>query len=363
MVGWLQQCRPIDWDDEVAAPLKAWGDALTRRLLRERTDQRGEKVKKEIHANSEFSTRMARLDRPSANQMDKFLVLLGKAGTENERVTPLADTILRAFEYRQFHDFISELDVAAADPETFQQAVEYMRDWKLLESRAVLEVVKGRLDIIDKFYDLLVNDAPETAPKKGKENLHDLIADYPWLINPEWQVFSEEKRVTKTLREWGQENIDDPEYAGRYDFLALSGNDELIVIEIKRAGHSVNMQDLHNLEEYAGRLEAAQKVGFMAFISSEKYEIPDRLRKVWDEREDGALLTWQGIQTRARIYYDHYRAILEGDVQHAQFGKKEQEVARTRDVLANGAYRGVERRQEGVGPQDIEYGSPGNTTE
>jgi hypothetical protein len=355
--------QEIDWDDELAAPLKEWGDALTRRLLRERTEQRGEKVKKEIHENSEFSARIARLDRPSANQMDKFLILLGKAGTENERVTPLADTILRAFEYRQFHDFITELDVAAADPETFQQAVAYMRDWKLLESRAVLEVVKGRLDIIDKFYDLLVNDAPETAPEKGKENLHDLIADYPWLINPEWQVFSEEKRVTKTLREWGQEDIKDPDYAGRYDFLALSGNDELIVIEIKRAGHSVNMQDLHNLEEYAGRLEAAQKVGFMAFISSEKYEIPERYRKVWDEREDGALLSWQGIQTRARIYYDHYRAILEGDVEHAQFSKKEKEVARTRDVLAKGAYRGVALRKKGIGPQDVEYESPENTSE
>jgi hypothetical protein len=347
--------QEIDWEDEIAAPLKSWGDALTRRLLRERIEQRGEKVKKEIRENREFADRIGRLDRQSANQVDKFLVLLGKAGTENDRVNPLADTILRAFEYRQFHDFITELDVAAADPEAFQQAVEYMHDWKLLESRAVLEVVRGRLDIIDKFYDLIVNDAPETAPERGRENLHDLIADYPWLINPEWQVFSEEKRITTMLREWGRQDLVDPAFEGRYDFLALSGDGELVVIEIKRSGHAVTLEDTQKLEQYADRLEVAQKVGFMAFISNSSYEISPRARKSWDEREDGELLTWREIQSRARTYYEHYRAILEGDVQNVHFGRKEKEVARTREVLESGAYRGVQRRREGVGPQDIDY--------
>ncbi|MFB4294550.1 ATP-binding protein [Nonomuraea sp. ATR24] len=350
--------QEIDWDDELAAPLKAWGDALTRRLLRERIEKRGERVKNTVHENTDFAARIARLDKQSANQVYKFLVLLGKSGTENDQIDPLADTILRAFEYRQFHDFISELDVAAANPHTFQQAVEYMRDWKLLESRAVLEVVRGRLDVIDKFYDLIVNDAPETAPKKGRENLHDLIADYPWLINPEWQIFSEEKRVTATLREWGREDLDDPEYAGRYDFLALSGDGKLVVIEIKRTGHSVTIDDLYNLEKYAARLDAAHTIGFMAFISSENYEIPTRVQKAWEDRQDAALLTWQQIQTRARNYYEHYRAILEGDIQDAHFAKKEQEVARTRQVLTQGAYRGVERRRKGLGPQDIDYDVP-----
>jgi hypothetical protein len=355
--------QEIDWEDELATPLKSWGDALTRRLLRERIEQRGEKVKKEIRENREFSDRISRLDKQSANQVDKFLVLLGKAGTESDRVNPLADTILRAFEYRQFHDFITELDAAAADPEAFQQAVEYMHDWKLLESRAVLEVVRGRLDIIDKFYDLIVNDAPETAAVRGRENLHDLIADYPWLINPEWQVFSEERRVTTMLREWGREDLADPSYEGRYDFLALSGDGELVVIEIKRSGHSVTMQDLQKLEEYADRLDVAQKVGFMAFISNSNYEINERYRKTWDEREDAELLTWRGIQSRARTYYEHYRAILEGDVQNVHFGRKEKEVARTREVLETGAYRGLERRREGVGPQDVDYPTPGQDTD
>ncbi|MDH6132790.1 hypothetical protein P3T37_002176 [Kitasatospora sp. MAA4] len=349
--------QEIDWDDDVSVPLKAWGDALTRKLLRERIEQRGQKLKDEVGTNPAFAARIARLDRSSAKQVDKFLELLGKAGTEGDRVDPLADTILRAFEYRQFHDFIAELDVAASDPLALQQAVEYMHDWKLLESRAVLEVVRGRLDIIDKFYELIVDDAPETASSKSRENLHDLIADYPWLINPEWQVFSEEKRITTKLRDWGREDLIDPAYAGRYDFLALSGNGELVVIEIKRAGHAVTTHDLYNLEEYARRLGDAQKVGLMAFISSEKFEISSGLRASWEQREDAALYSWQEIQTRARTYYEHYRAILEGDVEDAHFSRKEREVARTRDVLEGGAYRGVHLRRDGVGPQDVDYGA------
>jgi hypothetical protein len=123
------------------------------------------------------------------------------------------------------------------------------------------------------------------------------------------------------------------------------------------------MQDLQKLEEYADRLDVAQKVGFMAFISNSNYEINERYRKTWDEREDAELLTWRGIQSRARTYYEHYRAILEGDVQNVHFGRKEKEVARTREVLETGAYRGLERRREGVGPQDVDYPTPGQDTD
>lgn len=350
--------QEIDWDDEVTNPLREWGDALTRRLLRDRSDRKGEIFKTQVKSDPKFVERLARLEPQSVAQIDKFLELLGKAGTEDGKVTPLADTIVRAFEYQQFHDYISELNTAAVDPEGFQQAVEYIREWKLLESRAILEVVRGRLDIIDKFYEMIVNDAPETAHQKGRENMHDLIADYPWLLNPEWQVFSEEKRVTTMLKNWGREDLDDPSYEGRYDFLALTNNSELVVIEIKRSGHAVTTKDLYNLEEYARKLGEAEKVGFMAFISSETYDISGGLRKSWDEREDAALLTWREIQKRARVYYEHYRAILEGDVESVYFAKKQKEVARTRQVLQAGAYRGQERRKDGVGPQDVEYELP-----
>jgi hypothetical protein len=348
--------QEIDWDDDEAAPLKQFGDQLTRRLLRSRVEKREKDAEDHVDQEPALKERIDALDPGSAKQVRRFVRALGGADTATERLRPLADTIVRAYEYRQFHDFLGELDAAAAEPEQLELALEYIRNWKLLESRAILEVIKGRLDIIDKFHAMIVNDAPETAHQIGQENLHDLIADYPWLINPEWQVLAEEKRLTTQLREWGDEDLADPKDRSRYDFLALEGEGMLIVIEIKRAGHPVDIDDLYQLERYAAKLGQSRPNIRMAFISGNGYALPDRVHKAWDEREDGDLLTWADVHTRVRKYYEHYRAVLQGDTVSHHFARKEAEVARTRSVLENGAYRGPVRRAQGLGPQDAEHG-------
>lgn len=347
--------QEIDWDDELARPLKTWGDELTRRLLRARTKKREDDAERQVEEDPDLKARIDALDPESAKQVRKFVRAIGSAETDRERVRPLADTLLRAYEYRQFHDFITELDAAAAEPEQLEFTLEYMRRWKLLESRAILEVVKGRLDIVDKFHSMIVKNVAETAHKVGQENLHDLISDFPWLIAPEWQVLAEEKRLTTQLREWGDADIADPEDRRRYDFLALEGEGTLVVIEIKRSGHPVELADLHQLEGYAAKLGQSRTVSYMLFISGDRYAILPTHRKAWDDRDDGDLVTWREIHERTRIYYEHYRAVLEGDTGNQHFDRKEREVARTRQVLQAGAYRGPVARAQGLGPQDVDH--------
>lgn len=343
--------QEIDWDDEDAAALKAWGDELTRRLLRNRVAKREDDAQDRVEKDPALKQRIDALDSTSAKQVRKFIRALGAADTADERVRPLADTIIRAYEYRQFHDFIGELDAAAAEPEQLELALTYLRGWKVLESRAILEVVKGRLDIVDKFHSMIVNDSAETAAAKGRQNLHDLIADYPWLINPDWQVLAEEKTLTTQLREWGETDTK-PDDRSRYDFLALEGGGDTIVIEIKRAGHPVELQDLQQIERYVDRLGQARAHIRGAFITSERYALSERTLDDWLKRDNIELLTWAQVHQRTRAYYEHYRAVLEGDVDDPFFNRKEREVARTRDVLDGGAYRSPAMRAEGLGPQD-----------
>lgn len=345
--------QEIDWDDDLTAPLKTWGAELTRRLLRTRTKQREKDTERHVDNHPALKARIDRLDKPTAAQVRKFIRALGAAETEPDRVIPLADTLLRAYEYRQFHDFITELDAVSAEPEQLQQTLEHLRTWKVLESRAILEVIKGRLDIVDKFHDMIVNDSPETAPAVGHENMHDLIAEYPWLINPEWQVFAEEKRLTTQLREWGDADIADPDDRRHYDFLALEGNGGIVVIEIKRSGHAVGIADLHQLESYADKLGQSRRIDHMLFISGDRYAVREQTKHTWLERPDADLTTWREIHERTRVYYEHYRDVLTGDVDGTHFDRKQREIARTRDVLQTGAYRGPDMRRAGLGNQDV----------
>ncbi|MEU4244875.1 hypothetical protein [Actinoplanes sp. NPDC026619] len=351
--------QEVDWSDESVSALRQWGETIVRRLLREHSTRKGDQAKRRVQDNPTLAKRLDKLDKKSQEQAKKFIGALGASNTDPERLEALADTILRAYEYRQFHDYIEQLDEVIEDPEKFEQTVDLLRGWRVLESRAVLEVVKGRLDIVDKFYSMIVDDAPETAPRVGRDNMHDLIADFPWLINPEWQVLAEERRITSQLREWGFTDIN-PDDRTRYDFLALRGEGRLVVIEIKRSGHPVSIDDLHQIDRYAEKLRQAEKGEVsMAVITGSGYTLSGTARKGWQERDDIELLTWAEIHARAKSFYEHYRAVLEGDVDDSGFGRKASEIARTRNVLASGAYRGSDVRSAGLGNQDLDYPTSG----
>jgi hypothetical protein len=179
----------------------------------------------------------------------------------------------------------------------------------------------------------------------------------PGLINPEWQVLSEETAISTQLREWGTEDLVGEEDSRlRYDFLALSDERRLVIVEIKRAGHNVTLDELYRLEKYKDRLSRAQdKQILMVMIAGEITDLSEDTLQVWKTSPDGEVRTWNDVYRRTHNHYEHYRAVLEGNIDHDDFFRKQREVAQTRGVMETGSvYRGPSGRREGLGPQDSE---------
>lgn len=343
--------QEVDWEDPRMQPLLEWGQETTRRALREWAHRRGERITKRVYDDPELSERIELLDNASQEQLRKALNTLGQVDAEEGRTRDLADSLIRAFEYRHFHDVISEIEAAEDDPEQLELLLGHLAEWKVLESRAILEIVKGRLGIVEKFGRMITEDSPETASKISPENLHDLIAGYPWLLNPEWQVLSEETTLTKQLREWGTEEIPDAEDRSRYDFLALSDEARTVVIEIKRSGHAVTLDDLQRLDRYVEKLRKGKPETIGVFIGGGTYDVSDKQVEVYRARDDFHLRTWAEIYQRTKSFYEHYRALLEGVTTHRDFDSKRREVAQARKVLETGStHRGREARAAGIGP-------------
>lgn len=338
--------QEIDWDDAELADLYAWGQQTTRDLLRRRTEERSKAAEREVLEDPDLRLRLTKLDVPSREKAKSIIRSLGTAVVDRKRTLELSDTIIRAFEYRQFHDYIEAIEEAASDPEALEKTLEYINGWKVLESRAIREIVQGRLQIVDKFFTLLVNDAPETAHRTGDENIHDLLANFPWLIHPEWQVLAEERRISKQLQEW---LVEDPGVdATRYDFLALGGDGRTIVVEIKRSGHDATLEDLQQLDRYLNKLSRGVGQIEGAFITAESYAVREAALESYQRRPDFHLMTWAELHERAKRYYEEYRAILEGDLAADSTGRRAEEVVRTRHVLEHGAYRSREERAHGI---------------
>lgn len=347
--------QEIDWEAEGVGSFREWGEALCRRALREWADRKGQEMVDLIAERPEFQKRIVALDAKSKTQVEKFLKILGQAEPEAERAVDLADALVRAYEFRHFHDVIGELEEVADDPEELGRLLAHLSEWKVLESRAILEIIRGRLNIIEKFHSMIVNDTPETAPREGVDNLHDLLAGYPWLLNADWQVLAEERTISRQLREWNSEDVTDEDERLRYDFLALSDEQRLIVIEIKRAGHAVTLSDLQRLEKYKERLSKAHGDLYMVMICGGTLDVTEDTEASWGSRLDGEIELWKDIYQRTSQHYKHYQAILEGNVQHDDFARKEREIAQTRNVIESGTtYRGREARAKGLGPQDLD---------
>lgn len=349
--------QEIDWDNPRVKSLHQWGEELTRRILREWANRKGERLEELALQNDELLDRINRLDEPSKRQVSKMIKEVGKADPDPERAQGLVDSIIRAYEYRHFHDAAQRLEAIGENPEQLQQTLIHLQEWKVLESRAILEIVQGRLGVVDTFHSMIVNNAPETASRISPNNMHDLIAGFPWLLNPEWQILAEERQISTQLREWAAEDITEQDELLRYDFLALSDEGQLVIIEIKRSGHPVELTELHRLELYKERLSrGTNKILYMVLLCGGNFNISSDTLKNWESRPDGEIREWRQIYERTRAYYEHYRAVLKGDVEDRSFLNKQREVAKTREILRRGILRrNRAARKEGLGPQDVDY--------
>ena len=318
-------------------------------MLIEWSGRREEQAESWADDDPQIKSRIERLEPTARKQVRKAIRTLGRAdGAERERIVELSGALVSAYEYRHFHDVIEQIDEASEDPDDLIRLLGYLREWKSLESRAILEIVRGRLEVVEKFHSMIANDAPETNPAGQTENMHDLIASYPWLLDPEWQVLAEEKTMTAQLREWAEnENEGEPADRSRYDFFALEGPNQYVIIEIKRSGHPVTIEEVQRVLRYKHALSrGAGRSIRPVLVSGGTYDF---------DATDYAVefLTWSDTYERAKGFYEHYRAILEGDIEHADWHRKSVELSQTREVLSRGAYRTREDRATGLGPQDV----------
>lgn len=337
----------IDWNADVVAGLQDWGQAYARRCLVECTKERSEALVNWASDDPELSERIEILDGPSKKQIQGFLRVLGSSSEPDERQRELAGSLVMAYEFRQFHDVIDDLEQASGDGESLAKVLSYLDSWDVLESRAVKEIVSGRLQIIDTFEKMLVNDAPETKSSVNPENLHDLIGSQPWILHPDWEVMVEEKGITKMLREWADSEMSlvDPEDRSRIDFLALDGGGKIVIIEIKRADHAATYDEISRLGKYRDKISLSRSCPIqMVLVCGRNPAISLQELKTWKDADDREIRFWSEIFTPTKLAYRRYSQILEGNLEDA----KKEAKATKRMFERGGIWRTPAERKSGV---------------
>lgn len=220
----------------------------------------------------------------------------------------IADILTRA--NAGFRD--AYLSVLKKLPKQKQRALEdlsfLLEGWTLNVITNVAQQVQSRLETIDLF-ERQIQD-PRTFEILGDTSIHRILERAMWLVDEKyWLLHS-----NKTLRtQIGQEmsKKDKTRYGkNRPDFVCGSAGDTLIILELKRPGHKLNIDDMNQLETY---LAVAKKYfsakSFRGYLVGSS--IDDELERRLEFRRGTQILYYANIIDSTKKRYQEFLKTVE----------------------------------------------------
>jgi hypothetical protein len=239
----------VRWEDPQAVPLKDWGRKKIRELLESWTDKRREAKAKspKIQRYLELAEKLPEKDRKIFKAVVDRIVAIPQLDKDKEGkdiADELVEFAYNALTNRSFLDAIRRLN--AASPDDVAQLAEVLSEWDIIEAVNTAHLVKGRVEIIRKFAQMIRDKVPE------KPDMQEYLREHPWLIDPKWTMLVHEKSLDKLIADEFQiDSAGGAEGARRLDFFCLGDRYQTAhVVEAKRPGDLVGRKEFDQLRDY-----------------------------------------------------------------------------------------------------------------
>jgi Histidine kinase-, DNA gyrase B-, and HSP90-like ATPase len=235
------------WDTEANRAFKAWGVKEVNRIARLWADRRGKDNERSLEQSPMyqlFVRESAGVENVRARRAaDKLIRETLKANPAGDDRTKEA-TIRMCIDYLKFDAFVDLAnDLAEAEVGDPAQLLRLFREWEIVEAREMMRVTEGRIRTIQRLQQLIDQDALEVP------TLHNFLREFPWVLDPRWNLIADERRLSTMLREqFPDEELQESDR--RIDFLCVREGRQLIVVEIKRPGITASSKELAQVEEY-----------------------------------------------------------------------------------------------------------------
>lgn len=165
---------------------------------------------------------------------------------------------LLAFEKLALNNTLSALNAIETEKD-FDILQRFFDSIDEVEAVQYYQIVKGRLDIIRRFEDIVV-------PESKEKVLQQHIFDHLWLLDPSWERASSNFRVEQSVKkEFDAINagLTKEEADGRIDIRYQTAAGKHIIIELKRYGRSVTATELiDQIRKYRSALEKCLRSQF-----------------------------------------------------------------------------------------------------
>lgn len=236
------------WDTEANAAFKEWGQREVNKIAREWSEKRQADNEAALNRNPKYrqfkeeATSIGNLRAIKvADKLVREVIKKDVVASEDsqDEVIGLATDFLRFDAFWELAEEVTDANVE--DP---VQLMRLFREWEVVEAKEMAKVTNGRIAAITQLQHLIDSDALEVP------TLHNFLKEFPWVLDPRWNLIADEQTYSSLLREKYPESDELPEADRRIDFLCVRESEQLVVVEIKRPGKRAGLKELDQIEQY-----------------------------------------------------------------------------------------------------------------
>ncbi len=179
-----------------------------------------------------------------------------------------------------------------------------LENWGLQVVTNVAQQVQNRIETLELFEDRVLDD--KTHEIIGVNSIHRILERSMWMIDEKyWLLQSNKTLLTYIGKELSKK--DKKKYGKkRPDFVCGTIGKKLIIVELKRPSHPLNVEDLNQLEDYSVIIDkykgARYSVECFLVGSKKDSELDSYLKR----RKGVSVLTYDDIISNTRTRYQEY---------------------------------------------------------
>jgi hypothetical protein len=232
-------------DDPTAAALKEWGQKKVKELLKEWAEKRQKEktARPEIKKFLSYGEKLPDRERQIFHDYVYKLTSIPQIDEDEEILDQLVKFGYNALTNSHFLDVIRQINSASATD--VQKMVDILSEWDIIEAITAAQQVKGRVEIINKFEEMIKKGVPE------KPDMQDYMMKHPWLLNPIWSPLKHEKSLDNILeKQFKVKKTKTKDGRQRLDFFCLAATYQWEVVDLKRPGKKVGRAELEQIQRY-----------------------------------------------------------------------------------------------------------------
>lgn len=244
--------QSLNWEHDITKELREYLQEVIKKVgsewRKKRREEKSNEMKKDGLDVEHFLSGLKSHEKKLGEEI--LTPILTDANIDYGLAKKLTKSVIDKFDNEDFKEYANEIINLDMTDSSRVQLLKLLDDWKMVEAKQYAALATTRIEVIQKFQELLDNNTKEVP------TLHNFLVQFPWLIDPRILEFEDEVRFSEILKENFQENHLDGKDR-RIDFLCSNplGN-TIYIVEIKRSNYRIDeaaIEQAYDYQSFLGR--------------------------------------------------------------------------------------------------------------